>query len=316
MTTSSSAIAVDAGGSSTRAVVVDRDGNCGPVTRTGPGNPSSDGHRAATNIAAACASAVAASPHSPHLVVATVAGILSRGFPELPGALARRGLPTRLTLESDMLSAYFSATAAPEGAVMIMGTGAVAGRISGGRLASVHDGLGWLLGDSGSGFWIGRRVARAVAADLDGRGPSTSLTVRVLEKLVGVPGRHSVRSTELASLLTWSQSGSPLELAQLAILADEESEVDGVAHDICAQAAAHALTTLRSVPGADEGPIVLGGGVLDPQGAVGRAVHARLGGRARSVADGVAGAALMAVRELGGSADEATLARITAALGR
>ena len=40
--------------------------------------------------------------------------------------------------------------------------------------------LGPILGDEGSGYWIGRRALRAVARAADGRGPATSLTARVL----------------------------------------------------------------------------------------------------------------------------------------
>ncbi len=309
-----SAIAVDAGGSTTRAVVVDSTGACGLVARTGAGNPASGPGQAAHNIAQACADALTASPHQPHLVVATVAGILSRDFPELPVALAERGLPTRVVLVSDLLGAYFSGTSSPDGSVLIVGTGAVAARISGGQLSAVRDGLGWLLGDTGSGFWMGHRVARAVAADLDGRGPSTTLTPRVIEKLHDVPRRAGPRNSDVAALLTWTQSRSPVDLAQFAILASEEAAFDDVARLICSEAATSTLATLASLPGRDDGPVVLGGGVLAPGGPVGAQVHAALGERARRVSDGVAGAALLAVRELGGRVDEPTLARVSAAL--
>ena len=296
MTTTPSAIAVDAGGSTSRAVVVDHLGGCGPVARAGAGNPATDPRRAARNIADACAEALAASPHHPEVVVATVAGILSRDFPELSSTLAEQGLPSRVVLVSDLLGAYFSGTTAPDGAVMIVGTGAVAARVTDRRLSAVRDGLGWLLGDTGSGFWMGRRVARAVAADLDGRGPSTSLTRGVLDLVREVPRRSGARNSDVAALLSWTQFHAPVGLAQLAVLAAREADSDDVAADICSEAAQSALATLASLPGRAEGPVVLGGAVLDPKGPVGRHVHAALGARVRSVSDGVAGAALLALR--------------------
>lgn len=311
-----SAIAVDAGGSTTRALVVTADGRCGPTERSGPGNPISGAQQAASNIADACAAATLVGPGQPDLVVATVAGILSRDFTELPHALADRGLPTRLVLVSDLLGAYFSGTAAPDGSVMIVGTGAVAAKVSAGHLSAVRDGLGWLLGDSGSGFWIGQRVARAVAAALDGRGPATSLTPRVLELLVDVPRLPGPRQPDVGALLTWSHARRPVELAQLAILAAEEADADPVSRSICSEAASHALRTLGSLPGSATGPVVVGGGVLHPGSPVGRDVLEALGSRAKRVSDGVAGAALMAVRELGGPADDSTLHRITEAISR
>ena len=42
-------------------------------------------------------------------------------------------------------------------------------------------GLGYLLGDEGSGFWIGQRALRAVGHDIDGTGAPTDLTLRANE---------------------------------------------------------------------------------------------------------------------------------------
>jgi len=310
------AIAIDAGGSTTRALIVSHDGECGPVVLSVRGNPVSDPIRAASNIADACAAARAASPHEPQLILAAVAGIVSRDFPELSTKLRERALPGNVTVVSDLLGAYFSATAALDGSVMIVGTGAVAARIANGELVAIRDGLGWLLGDDGSGFWMGRQVARAVAAELDGRGPATSLTPRLLQRLVDTPRRRGVRSADLAALLTWTQTESPMAVAQFAILAADEATADPVASAICEQAACHALATLSSLgtdtlqTAGEPAPVVLGGSVLDPMGPVGQRVHEALHQRALTVSDGVAGAALMAVKHLGGTADEAMLAHI------
>ena len=316
MTTMPAALAVDAGGSTTRALVVALDGSCGPVARTGRGNPVSDPAQAAANIVQACLDAMAMSRHTPSRVLAAVAGTLSRDFPELPMALRAHGAPEELHIVSDLLGAYFSATPALDGSILIVGTGAVAGRIADGELVAVRDGLGWLLGDDGSGFWMGHSVARAVAAELDGRGAATSLTPRVLGVLRDFPHRAGIRRGELSALLGWSQSRSPVELSALAVLAAQEAATDPVAAAICEQAATHALCTLQSLrmddPGLrDSRPVVLGGSVLDPAGPVGRRVHAALEHRALPVTDGVAGAALMAVRELGGTADPSMLAHIS-----
>ena len=96
-------------------------------------------------------------------------------------------LDAPLVHESDLLATYCSGTHRPDGYAVVAGTGAGAIRLERGRQVAVADGLGWLLGDEGSGFWIGHRVVRAALADLDGRGPATGLTPLVLARL-GVPG--------------------------------------------------------------------------------------------------------------------------------
>ena len=61
------------------------------------------------------------------------------------------------------------------------GTGSIAyGRNARGEAARAG-GWGYVLGDEGSGYWIGRLALRAVVRHADGRGRETSLTPRVLE---------------------------------------------------------------------------------------------------------------------------------------
>jgi N-acetylglucosamine kinase-like BadF-type ATPase len=68
------------------------------------------------------------------------------------------------------------------GIVLISGTGAIAyGRNTRG-VAARASGWGYLIGDEGSGYWIGRRTLAAVTRDIDGRGPKTALTAAVLEQ--------------------------------------------------------------------------------------------------------------------------------------
>ena len=42
-------------------------------------------------------------------------------------------------------------------------------------------GWGYVLGDEGSGYWIGRAALRAVLREADHRGPATVLTPMLLE---------------------------------------------------------------------------------------------------------------------------------------
>lgn len=69
------------------------------------------------------------------------------------------------------------------GVVIVAGTGSIAyGRDSAGRAARAG-GWGYLLGDEGGGFWIGRAALSAVVRQFDQRGPATLLTDLVLTQM-------------------------------------------------------------------------------------------------------------------------------------
>ena len=76
---------------------------------------------------------------------------------------------------SDLVAAYVGAVGLRPGGVVSAGSGAVALATSGqGDLVEVGD-HGALLGDQGSGYWIGRAGLRAVVRANDGWGPPTEL---------------------------------------------------------------------------------------------------------------------------------------------
>jgi N-acetylglucosamine kinase-like BadF-type ATPase len=106
-----------------------------------------------------------------------VAGYLAH--PDLHGLLERELgalLPTaRLELTSDLVLAHAGALEGAAGTVLIVGTGAVALGIAADGGARMADGLGPLLGDEGSGAWIGRAGLTAALRAAQGRGPDTAL---------------------------------------------------------------------------------------------------------------------------------------------
>ncbi|MHC5905222.1 hypothetical protein ACVNF4_15160, partial [Streptomyces sp. S6] len=81
----------------------------------------------------------------------------------LTAALERLGIPLPpITIHSDIEAAFAGAPGHPtDGLALIAGTGSVAARVRGRVLTATSGGDGWLLGDDGSGFWIGRRAVRA-----------------------------------------------------------------------------------------------------------------------------------------------------------
>jgi N-acetylglucosamine kinase-like BadF-type ATPase len=81
---------------------------------------------------------------------------------------------------NDALPALVAGVGDGPGIVIICGTGSIVYGRSGRGVAARSGGWGHLLGDEGSGYWIGLRALRAVARASDGRGQPTGLTPRVL----------------------------------------------------------------------------------------------------------------------------------------
>src|SRR5215218_725960 len=179
-------LAVDAGGTSTRAVVLDPSGRAYGYGRTSGGNPTAAGIGPAVNaigLAAEQALASFTGFRRPSAAVIAMAGEKTPAFKEqILRRLTALGLD-QVVLDHDLLGIFHSGTAARDGYALIAGTGTVAARIRGGRLERVVGGKGWLLGDAGGGFWIGHAVARAVVASLDGQEQETALTDLVLEAM-------------------------------------------------------------------------------------------------------------------------------------
>lgn len=313
-------IGIDAGGTSTRAVVTTAEGRCLGYGVGGRGNPISAGpERAAHGVSDAIARGLAATGRSltdVSTIVAAMAGMRAAGDSAwLLDSLRAQGFAGALSFEADLLATYFTGAASPFGYALVSGTGACVIRVRDGRIDGTKDGFGWLLGDRGSGFWIGQAVAQAAVQDLDRTGPATALTDRVLTNygLARTGVERSGRVEELEQLVGLIYGHPPIELAGLAPFAFEES--DAVSHGILTAAGEHLADTLSAVL-AGPGPLVIGGSVLARESAVRDAFLARLGDAAeglelRPVGDGAVGAAMLAVRAAGGSADEAVRIRLT-----
>lgn len=118
------------------------------------------------------------------VVVAGLAGIFEQPEVARPVAerLAARTGAVRVVVTGDLVTAHAGALGLGQdpaglraGVVLAAGTGAVAFAVgSDGRTARA-DGWGYLLGDEGGGFWIGRRGLAAALAHRDGRGGSAGL---------------------------------------------------------------------------------------------------------------------------------------------
>jgi N-acetylglucosamine kinase-like BadF-type ATPase len=91
-----------------------------------------------------------------------------------------------VVLAHDSTTSFLGALGDARGAVVASGTGVVT--LAVGRQATARvDGWGYIMGDAGSGYWIGREALDAVMRAFDGRGPETALTGVVRERWPDLP---------------------------------------------------------------------------------------------------------------------------------
>lgn len=86
----------------------------------------------------------------------------------------------RVALAHDSITGYLAANGTAPGVMLAVGTGVVVLALSETSVAKV-DGWGSLLGDAGSGYWIGRAGLDAALRAFDGRAPHTSLEATAID---------------------------------------------------------------------------------------------------------------------------------------
>jgi N-acetylglucosamine kinase-like BadF-type ATPase len=110
-----------------------------------------------------------------------IAGVDREDEAQTVRAILRRiGHKSRTLVVNDALIALVAAAGDAPGVVMIAGTGAIVYGRNGQGEAARAGGWGHMIGDEGSGYWIGREALSAVMRGSDGRGPETQLTGEIL----------------------------------------------------------------------------------------------------------------------------------------
>jgi N-acetylglucosamine kinase-like BadF-type ATPase len=291
-------LGLDVGGTSSRALVTTTDGTRLGFGQAGAANPVMvPVEEAVANVTLAVKAALSeVDPRDIRCAVMGIAGTSRFASHEVSTAFANAftdlGITCPLHPVGDVMVAFAAGSSEPVGTVLISGTGAVAAQIANGAMTKVADGFGWLLGDLGSGFWLGRSAAIATARALV-RGTHSTLTQLVIGA-VGYDDRD-----EFVSVL---HARPPRDLAHLAPLVTQAALAgDATALSIVEQAASHLTDTAAEVHG--PGPIVLAGSVLRHSAPVRDAVRHRLSERfprtqIEMAGEGEAGAARLAARWL------------------
>jgi N-acetylglucosamine kinase-like BadF-type ATPase len=210
------------------------------------------------------------------------------------------GLTCPATVRPHAEIVYAAGSHARHGFVLVSGTGAIAAEVRDGVVTRAADGHGWLLGDEGSAFWLGREAVRACLAAGEESGRPTALRAAVAAAFGLATDGRELTSTAVTGAV---YQRAPVSLAELAPLVTAQATAgDPVALAIAHRAAAHLLASLSTVyrraGRPTDLPVVIGGGVLLAPGPLGRRVRDgidRLGLRVCVASDTAAGAAALAI---------------------
>jgi N-acetylglucosamine kinase-like BadF-type ATPase len=288
-------VGLDAGGTSTRALVLDLDGNRLGTGLAGGANPNSHPpeHAAAQITSALRVALEGLDTGKVQSGVLGIAGMSKLTDPAVAALFeaawrdAGLGCPVRVV--TDCEAAFAAGTAEPDGTVLVAGTGSIAARIRGHRLVRTTGGHGWLLGDEGSAFWLGREAVRVTLRALETSGEVSGIARAVLRR---------ASATTRSELITAVNAAPPVRLAELAPLVTAAFAAgDALASSIVADAARLLADLAMQAREPDETtPVVLVGSLMSSP--VGACLKEELAARAvsevRVASEGAAGAAWLA----------------------
>src|SRR3989442_2695008 len=175
-------LGIDAGGTKTVVLLADERGTIISEAR-GPGaNLHAAGELAVEKVLhEVMEQAIGDRPIVPAAICLGIAGVDRGDEAQIVRAIMRRiGYKSGVLVVNDALIALVSGARDEPGIVIIAGTGSIVyGRSTAGEAARAG-GWGHMIGDEGSGYWIGREALAAVMRAADGRGPDTGLATEIL----------------------------------------------------------------------------------------------------------------------------------------
>jgi N-acetylglucosamine kinase-like BadF-type ATPase len=271
-------LGIDAGGTKTVCLLADGSGRIVAEARGGGANLQASGELEVEKVLHGIMDqALGDRDIRPDAICLGIAGVdRPSDAAAVRGIMRRIGFKSRVLVVNDALIALVAGAGDEPGVVIVAGTGSIAyGRDGSGRAARAG-GWGYLLGDEGGGFWVGRAALAAVVRQFDGRGPATLLTEMVLAEM----GLTS--PTELIHAVY--DNGLPRRsIAGIASVVQRTVDAgDAVAADILDRAAVELTSAAASVieklnMRGDEFRLVLAGGMFAGIPALVPSVTGRLG---------------------------------------
>ncbi len=177
------------------------------------------------------------------------------------GVMKRIGYQARVLVVNDALVALEAGAPEQAGVVVIAGTGSISYGRNERNQAARAGGWGYMLGDEGSGYWIGRAALRAVLREADRRGAATQLTGLLLN-YYGVPRAQDLIHQVYHGTLRPAAIASLAQCVQTAFT-DGDPVAIGILRGSADQLESSALSVARRLElVGSEFPFVLAGGIF------------------------------------------------------
>jgi N-acetylglucosamine kinase-like BadF-type ATPase len=175
-------LGIDAGGTKTVCLLADDQGAIVSEGRGAGANLHTAGELAVEKVLhEAMEAAIGDRAITPAAICLGIAGVDRDDEMRTVRAVMRRiGYKSRVLVVNDALIGLVAGARDDPGIAINAGTGTIVYGRNAAFEAARAGGWGHMIGDEGSGYWIGRESLAAVMRAFDGRGPATRLTAEIL----------------------------------------------------------------------------------------------------------------------------------------
>lgn len=208
-------LGIDGGATKTLAAVLDVEANRLHLGHGGPSNQDAVGAHAATQaLLDAADGAIAGAGTSVEGLDAAVLAVAGTDTEAIVSEV-RAHRPPAWIVVNDVVAAWATATGGEPGVGAISGTGSNVFGVGRDGRAWRTGGWGHIVGDEGSGYWLGLESIKAALRDRDGSGPETALSDAAVEFF---------KAPSVEALGVWVYS-KPLTKSEIAAFAIETARL-------------------------------------------------------------------------------------------
>jgi N-acetylglucosamine kinase-like BadF-type ATPase len=194
-------LGVDGGATKTLAAVLDLEREVIHLGHGGPSNEDAVGARAAVEALLSAADAAIAAAGIERDALGSAVLAIAGTDTDAVAKHVREARTDAWTVVNDVIGAWATATGAEQGVAAISGTGSNVFGVGRDGRSWRAGGWGHLLGDEGSGYWLGVQSIKAALYDREGSGPATALS-DLVPRFFGAPSIEALASLVYSKPLT------------------------------------------------------------------------------------------------------------------